>query len=63
MIDWLAVIVICTGGECAFWSDTQTAYESKADCERRIVDVSKMFVENGFKPAMAVCLPLKFAKI
>ena len=63
MIDWLAVIVICVKGECAFWADTTTPHETKAACEAQVVEMSRYFAENGAEPALATCLPIKFVKV
>lgn len=63
MIDWLAVIVICVNGECAFWADTKVPYETKAACEEQVVAMSRYFEENGAEPALATCLPIKFIKV
>jgi hypothetical protein len=63
MIDWLAVIVICIQGECAFWADTKTPYESKQACEAKVVEMSKYFTDNNVEPVLATCLPIKFIKV
>lgn len=63
MIDWLAVIVICAGGECRFWADTQTPYETRAACEKKVFEMSRYFAENGIEPALGTCLPIKFVKV
>ena len=63
MIDWLAVIVICSAKECAFWADTKTVYESKEVCEQKVVEMSAYFANQGIEPALSVCLPLKFMKV
>ncbi len=63
MIDWLAVIVICVEGECAFWADTKTAYTSKAACESRVIEMEQYFKQNNVNPAVSACLPIKFVKV
>jgi hypothetical protein len=63
MIDWLAVIVICSNGECAFWADTKVPYETKAACEAKVVEMSRYFAENGVEPALGTCLPVRFVKV
>jgi hypothetical protein len=63
MIDWLAVIVICVGSECAFWADTKTPYTSKAACESKVVEMSQYFQQNGAQPVISACLPIKFIKV
>jgi hypothetical protein len=63
MIDWLAVIVICSAGECVFWADTKTPFYSKEACERKVVEMSVYFSNQGIEPALSACLPLKFKKV
>lgn len=62
MTDWLAVIVICVSGECAFWADTKTPYSSKSACESKVVEMSQYFLENNAEPVLAACLPIKFLR-
>ena len=61
MIDWLAVIVICAGGECRFWADTTTPY-TKEDCEAKVIQMTAYFAEKGIEPALGTCLPLRFIR-
>jgi hypothetical protein len=63
VIDWLAIIVVCSNGHCAFWADTKTPYESKAACEKVVVEMSQYFTQNNAEPVMAGCLPIKFLKV
>lgn len=63
MIDWLAVIVICANGECAFWADSKTPYETKAQCEKKVVEMSEYFANNGVEPALGTCIPIRFVKV
>jgi len=63
MIDWLAVLVICTNNECAFWADTKTPYETQEKCEQKVVEMSYYFAQNGIEPALGTCLPIKFVKV
>jgi len=63
MIDWLAVIVICSAEECAFWADTKTPYESKAACEQRVAEMSRYFTKSEIEPALGTCLPIRFVKV
>jgi hypothetical protein len=63
MIDWLAVIVICIQGECAFWADTKTPHQSKEACEQQVIEMSRYFTENKAEPVLATCLPIKFVKV
>lgn len=62
MIDWLAVIVICVKGECAFWAETKTPYQSKEACTKVVVEMSHYFTENNAEPVLATCLPIKFLR-
>jgi len=62
MVDWLAVIVICAGGDCAFWADTKTAYATKEDCEEQVRTMTVYFLKNDIQPVMGGCLPIKFTK-
>lgn len=63
MIDWLAIIVICNDGGCAFWADTKTPYETKMACEKQVVEMSRYFEENNIQPVLATCLPIKFMRV
>ena len=63
MIDWLAVIVICAGGECRFWADTKTPFRTQEECHKVIVEMSQYFADNGIEPALGTCLPIKFVKV
>ena len=63
MIDWLAVIVFCIGGECRFWADTKTPYETKEKCEAKVVEMYKYLQENDGNPAMGGCLPIRFTRV
>lgn len=62
MTDWLAVIVICASGDCAFWADTKTAYATKEDCEEQVRTMTVYFAKNDVKPVMGACLPIKFTR-
>lgn len=61
MIDWFAVIVICVNGGCAFWADTKTPYETKAECEKQVIEMSRYFEQNNTEPVLSVCLPIRFS--
>lgn len=63
MIDWLAVIVICAGGECKFWADSKTPHPSQEACAKVLVEMSRYFAENGVEPALGTCIPVKFVKV
>jgi len=63
MTDWLAIIVVCASGECAFWADLKTPYNSRESCQRQVVAMSKYFKENNAEPILATCLPIKFVKV
>lgn len=62
MIDWLAVIVICAGGECAFWAETKVPYGSQKECEAKVFEMSRYFAAQEVKPLLSVCLPIKFTR-
>lgn len=62
MTDWLAVIVICASGECAFWADTKTPYQSEKACIAKVSEMSRYFAEQEVKPVLSVCLPIKFTR-
>jgi hypothetical protein len=62
MVDWLAVIVICASGDCAFWSETKVPYRSQKECEARVFEMSNYFREQDIKPVISVCLPIKFTR-
>jgi hypothetical protein len=63
MTDWLAIIVICAGSECAFWADTKTAYATKADCEQQVKIMTEYFLKNDIQPVISTCLPIRFTRI
>jgi hypothetical protein len=62
MTDWLAVILVCIGGECVFWADTKTPHSSKESCEAQVVEMSRYFKENGAE-VIPTCLPIRFVKV
>ena len=61
MTEWLAVIVICSAGECRFWADTKTPYTKEA-CEAKVIQMTAYFAEKGIEPAIGTCLPLRFIR-
>jgi len=62
MIEWLAIIVICKNGECAFWADTKTPYQYQGVCEAKVIAMSQYFQENGVEVALSGCIPVKFIR-
>jgi len=62
MIEWLAVIVICSGGECAFWASVKEPIESREKCERLIDMTTQYFNQQNIETPVAACLPIKWIK-
>lgn len=62
MTEWLAVIVICTTTECAFWASTQEPIESKEKCEAVVEKYSAAFESQGIEAPLATCVPIKWIR-
>lgn len=62
MTEWLAVIVVCLNGECAFWASTKEPIDSKQKCEAVVKETTQYFTQNGIETPLATCLPIKWIK-
>jgi hypothetical protein len=62
MTEWLAVIVICMNGECAFWASTKEPIGTKQKCEAVVKQTSDYFEQNGIVVPLATCLSIKWMK-
>lgn len=63
MTEWLAVIVICLNGECAFWASVQEPIDTKQRCELLVEAATNMFNQEGIETPVAACLPIKWIKV
>jgi hypothetical protein len=62
MTEWLAVIVICLSGECAFWASVKEPIDSKQECEAIAKQTANYFEQNGVEVPLFTCLPIKWIK-
>ena len=62
MTEWLAVIVICLNGECAFWASAKEPIDSKKKCELIVEAVMFEFNKGGAETPLATCIPIKWIK-
>lgn len=62
MTEWLAVIVICAGGECAFWASVKEPIDSKQKCEQVVETAIKHFNTSGIETPVFSCLPIRWIK-
>jgi hypothetical protein len=62
MTEWLAVIVICAGGECAFWASIKEPINSRQECERLVEIATEHFNREGIETPVASCLPIRWIK-
>lgn len=63
MIEFLAIIVICVNGECAFWADTKKPYQTQASCEKVIFSASDELNKQGYQTPLMGCIPIKWTKV
>jgi hypothetical protein len=61
MVQWLAVVVFCVGGECAFWASIHEPLASKDECQALAAQVHVHFEEQGAELVAATCLPVNWA--
>lgn len=62
MTEWLAVIVICLNGECAFWASAKEPIETKRKCEIVIEAVTAQLNRDGAETPLAACIPIRWIK-
>lgn len=62
MTEWLAVIVICSTTECAFWASIKEPIDTQEKCQVVVQKVTDMFKQNGIEAPLATCLPIKWIK-
>ena len=56
---WIAVVVFCVNGECAFWKATENYYK-ESDCEiAATFFMEKLELEVPVQFMQGVCLPIK----
>jgi hypothetical protein len=63
MTEWLAIIVICMNGECAFWADTQTPHQSKPECEQKVLAVADQMNKESIETPLMTCIPIRWIKV
>jgi hypothetical protein len=63
MTEWLAVILFCVNGTCAFWAENTKPFYSQQDCEKALLVMDKYLIENGATATIPGCIPLKFTRV
>jgi hypothetical protein len=62
MVGWLAIIIICAGGQCEFLAETKTPYYSEASCKKIVLSMAEEMTKRGAEVPMISCIPIRWVK-
>lgn len=60
MNTWLAIVVFCMNGECAFMVSNKEVLASQDECVIKVNEYVTMLMAQGFDEFIPTCVPLKY---
>lgn len=60
MNTWLAIVVFCMNGECAFMVSNKEVMTTMRECEAKVNEYMAILESHGADMAIPTCIPLKY---